>query len=230
MKRVGVIGGLGPLSTMHFYKKVIYLCQHKLNSEYPNMIINSVDTWRFVEAQKNSSEAIDFLVKEIKKIEDHVDFIVIPCNTAHFVINEVREAINVPILAINEEVIKAVKKYNPKKVGIIGTNLTITSGIYTNLLGEEEINYEILPSNLALELNQVTYNEMMGKSRITPKVYKIVKEELLKCINYFKEDGCDSVIVGCTDYPYFITQRMAKIKLFSSTDILAEAVIDNLKE
>lgn len=235
MKKIGVIGGIGPLSTSYFYQSLIYKCQRKNRSLYPNIIINSVDTWDFVTQQKDKETAASFLIKEIKKIEPFVDLIVIVCNTAHFVLDEVQAEINLPIIPIHKAVIKRVLDSKVKKVGVLGTKITIESGLYTNELDKLNIPYRVLDKRNSESLNKITYNEMMVRKKLTFKRKNRIKLKMVNKIKKLVKQGCDGIILGCTDYPYFINEEDTKavkeirgIKIFSSTDILAEEVLENL--
>lgn len=230
MKKVGVIGGIAPLSTGYFYQSLINLCRDRLNSLYPNILINSVETWEFTKSLDEPKSTEMFFIKEIEKLHNHVDFIVIVCNTAHFVLNEIKDFSKVPIIPIYSEVVKKVKEQGIKKIGILGTEITISSGIYTKELEKNDIPYEILDYDEEAELNRMTYNEI-PKNNLGKDTYKKIRSTLIKNIKSLARKGCDGVILGCTEYPVFVSQKDVKgIKVFSSTDILAEAVIDNLEE
>lgn len=230
MKKVGVIGGIAPLSTGYFYQSLVNMCRDRLNSLYPNVLINSVETWEFTKSLAEPKKTEMFFIKEIEKLHNNVDFIVIVCNTAHFVLKEIKRFSKVPIIPIYEEVIRKVKEANIKKVGILGTQITISSGMYTKELEKQGINYDILDIEEEAELNRMTYNEI-PKNNLGKETYKRIKSTLIKNIRSLAKKGCDGVILGCTEYPVFVSQKDVKgIKVFSSTDILAESVIDNLKE
>ena len=116
MKSVGVIGGVGPETTSEFYLKVIFQCQ-KLNTiERPSVVIASVPLLFEIErdllsSNKGKERYIPFLVNEAKRLEKSgVDFIVMPCNSLHVFINEIREAVKIPVLSIVEETITYLKE------------------------------------------------------------------------------------------------------------------------
>ena len=74
---------------------------------------------------------LPFLIKEAKRLEEAgADFIVMPCNSLHVFIKEIRGSVKVPVLSIVEETIKFLKKNNFKTVGIVSTSATIENKLY----------------------------------------------------------------------------------------------------
>lgn len=221
--KIGILGGLGPESTRYFYNKLIKLYQKKKEAEYPNILINSVQLWKFVKLleKDNKKEMIKFLKSEIDKIQQNADFLAIPCNTIHVFINKIREISNIPVLGIHEEVSKKVNKSNVNKVGIIGTKFTANGNFYQKELNKYSINFETLNKRDEKELNQFIFKEMLkGGSE------KEMKNRLKNNINILHKKGCDGVILACTELPIFISDKEVDVKLFSSTDILAESTIE----
>ncbi len=124
MKTVGIIGGLGPETTAEFYLDIIFSCQKKNKTQRPPIIISSVPLKFKIEQDlimknKGAKRYIPFLTKEAKRLEKSgADFLVMPCNSLHVFINEIRQAVKIPVLSIIEETIKFLKKNKLKRVGI----------------------------------------------------------------------------------------------------------------
>src|SRR3989338_6727859 len=106
MKKVGIIGGLGPETTSEFYLDLVFSCQKKDRTHRPSIIIASVP--------------LPYKIEEAKRLEKSgADFIVMPCNSLHIFIKEIRNAVKIPVLSIVEETVKFLKKNKFKKVGIV---------------------------------------------------------------------------------------------------------------
>ena len=118
MKTVGIIGGLGPETTSEFYLDIIFSCYKKTKEARPGIIIASVPLPYQIEEDlitKNigSERYIPFLVNEAKRLEKAgADFLVMPCNSLHVFIKEIRNAVDIPVLSIVEETVKFLKKNN----------------------------------------------------------------------------------------------------------------------
>ncbi len=225
MKKVGIIGGLGPQATELFYHELIRLAQESELMKYPHLLINSIDVFSFTKILHNKEQVINLMEEEISKIENFVDFIVFPCNTVHFIIDEMRTFSQVPILAIHEEVVREITKTNVKKIGIIGTQTTLASKFYQNELQKNNIHYESLDSNIEQKIDSVIMNKMLrGKN------FDELHDLLLDAINILKNKGCDGVILACTELPLFVKQEEVSIPLFLSTQILAQATFKKILE
>ena len=221
MKKIGIIGGLGPQSTELFYHEFIRLCQTRKEVEYPNMLINSMDLWEFVHLLKDKKSTFNLVKNEISKIQDNVDFIASPCNTIHFIIDEIREFSKVSVLAIHEEVVKEISKSKIKKIGILGTKTTVYNNFYQNELEKNNIDFEILSEQEEEKLNSLIFDKMLhGKD------YDEMHKLLVKDIQLLKNKGCDGIILACTELPLFIKQEDVDVKLFASTNILAKSVFE----
>ncbi len=225
MKTAGIIGGLAPQSTELFYRELIKLCQKRDKVEYPNILINSLETFKFVNLLNDKEKCIDYVKDGVVKIQDYVDFIASPCNTIHFMITELREFSKVPILAIHEEVCKKVKESNGKKVGILGTETTVYGNFYHDELNKLGVSYEVLDKKEEDILNKLIFEKMLyGKN------YDEMRDLLLRQIGLFEKKGCDGVILACSELPLFISQEGVNLKLFPSTNILAESVYKKIFE
>ena len=222
MKTAGIIGGLGPQSTSLFYQAYTQHCLDYQLPAYPRLIINSVDPWEVVEIlqEKDMDKLFNFLRKEVEMIQDQVDFIVMVCNSVHAVLDQLRAVSNVPILSIYEVVCKDIAHSTSKKVGILGTKTTVDSNFYQQELEYYGINYEVLPDAQGEAIDKYIFEEMLrGRDNGT------MKRMLLEGIEDLRAQGCDAVILACTELPIFVSQDDTDMPLFLSTQILAHTVI-----
>ena len=113
-KIIGVLGGMGPESTAIFYHELILQCQKQYGAQYdedyPEIFIYNLPIPDVVKGLKTPQKTLKILVKGAKKIESMgVDFIVMPCNTAHYFYEDMKKEISIPFLSITEETVKKVK-------------------------------------------------------------------------------------------------------------------------
>ena len=218
MKKVGVIGGLSALSSEIFYSEFIRQAQQREPVEYPAIMINSVSVKAFLPHLQDSVQLLDLLTAEIAKIQDHVDVIAIPCNTVHYLIDQLRAFSKVPILAIQEETVEAIEKTPVKKVGILGTKTTIGKDIYQQELDKINVDYEVMELTAQETLNTLLFGKV-----IYGKGYQEMREFVDQSIRYFESKGCDSVLLACTELPLFAPYGKTDIPLFSTLKILVES-------
>src|ERR1035437_298717 len=103
MKTVGIIGGLGPQTTAKFYMQIVSLCAKKNSEQRPNILIVNVPIShelekKFINRSVGKKEFCELLTNAAKTLEKSgVDFIVLPCNTAHVFIEDIRNSVSVPV-------------------------------------------------------------------------------------------------------------------------------------
>ncbi|MBI2329961.1 aspartate/glutamate racemase family protein [Candidatus Daviesbacteria bacterium] len=121
MKTVGIIGGLGPETTSEFYLDLVFSCAKKDISARPLIIISSVPLPYQIEEDlilrsEGMERYIPYLVAEARRLEKAgAEFIVMPCNSLHVFIRQIRDSVSIPVLSIVEETVKFLKRENMNK-------------------------------------------------------------------------------------------------------------------
>jgi aspartate racemase len=227
MKTVGIIGGFGPETTSEFYINVFFSCQKKNDKVKPGIIISSVPLPYQIEtdlivSNKDSERYIPFLITEAKRLEKAgADFIVMPCNSLHTFIEEIRASVKVPVLSIIEETVKYLKKNNYKTVGIISTSTTIQNKLYETAFEKSKINYEIPNDSQQEKMGKFILNLVRGQQK------KGDREELIKIIDDFEKKGVDCVALACTDLQ-LLTPRHPRLKIIDTMKILVDATVKEI--
>lgn len=229
MKTVGIIGGLGPETTSEFYLELIFSCQKKDKTHRPSIIIASVPLPYKIEEEaivKNIGlERIQpFLIEEAKRLEKAgADFIVIPCNSLHIFIKEIRNAVKIPVLSIVEETVKFLKKNNFNKVGVVSTSATIQNKLYKNAFEENNISYEIPDEFQQAKIGNIIINLVTGMNNNKDR------EKLIKTISDFKKKNVDCVVLACTDLQ-LLSPKLPSLKIFDTMKIFADATLKKILE
>ena len=227
MKTLGIIGGLGPETTADFYLDLVFSCQKKSKTCRPAIIIASVPLPYKIEEElimknKGASRYIPFLENEAKRLEKAgADFIVMPCNSLHVFIKEIRNAVEIPVLSIVEETVKFLKKNNFKKVGIVSTSATIENKLYENAFEENDIAYETPDDFQQAKMGKFILNLVNGQQNNKDR------EELVQIINDFKNKDVDCVALACTDLQLLIPKHPS-LKIFDTMKIYADVTVEEL--
>lgn len=208
---LGIVGGLSPETTSEFYLKLIEKSRKHGNS-YLHITIDSVPLDFLTEDGLKANELLPLLVKSVKRLQN-TDCIVIPCNTAHIFIEDLRRLSEIPVISIVEEVITRIKNNGYRKVGILATSATAASGIYSGK-GVEFV----LPSPAE-------------QDKLSEIIVKIIRNECtesdkaaLQRVAFELCNKCDAIVLACTDL-----QRVLKGDYIDSLSILAEAVFERLR-
>lgn len=224
MKTVGIIGGLGPEATAKFYLEIVSACSDLKEQSHPPILIYNVPLPLQLEKEciveaKNEEKCLPFLIQAAKILEKGgADFLVMPCNSLHIFIEEIRKAVKIPVLSIVEETVKFLKKQNIKDVGILATSITINRGLYQIRLNGHDIK-EIVPNSQdQAKLGQIIYNLVIGNYTDTDKhIFDQITDSLVK-------KGAESIILACTDLQ-LLTPQHTKVRIFDTMQILVNSTV-----
>jgi len=227
METVGIIGGLGPETTAKFYLEVIRLCLAKDQFQRPPILIWSVPLPYQIEKEtiiqaKSEERNIPYLIETAQKLEKSgADFLVMPCNTLHIFIEEIRKAVSIPVLSIIEETVNFFKNKNVKRVGLLATSITINHNLYSRKLSENGIK-EIIPDQKEqINLNQIIHRIVMN--RYSDKDKKTLDD----IIDNFSKKGLKIIILACTDLQILVSNH-SDIEIYDTMEILAEATVQKI--
>jgi aspartate racemase len=143
MKILGIIGGLGPESTIDYYGRIIALYrERRRDGSYPQFIINSIDLKKgldFMDAN-NLPGMANYLVEEIGKLaQAGATFGLISANTPHIVFDEVASKSPIPLISIVEATCAAAKARKLKRLALFGTRYTMEATFYPKVFSREGI-------------------------------------------------------------------------------------------
>lgn len=224
MKSVGVIGGLGPETTSEFYLEVIFGCQKQNATRRPLVVISSVPLLFEIEKDLIASNTgkeryIPFLVNEAQRLEKSgVDFLVMPCNSLHVFIKEIRAAVKIPVLSIVEETISYLQQNNFSNVGLISTSATVKNNVYEDELRKNQITFET-PSDLEkAKMDKIIQKLIEGRQLNADRA------EIINTANNLAKSGVDCVALACTDLQLLLPSS-TDVPIFDTMKILANATV-----
>ena len=221
---------MGPESTVDYYKEIISAFTTKYKDlAYPEIIIYSVNMYElmeFVDLEK-WSELSEWLLEKINIISDAgAQFAAIASNTPHIVFEEVNKKSPIPLLSIVEETCNTAEKLNLKKIGLMGTRLTMEADFYKKPFRDKGIEI-IVPSEKERKLIQ--------KRLFTEIELGILKDstrdELLEIVKrMINDDKIDSLILGCTELPLILPDSKYGIPFLNTTAIHCESIVKHCVE
>ena len=227
MRTVGVIGGLGPETTAEFYLDVVFSCQNKDRTARPGILISSVPLPFAIEEDLivrnvGQDRYIPYLVAEARRLEKAgADFIVMPCNSLHVFISDIRKSIKTPVLSIVEETVRFLKTNGFTKVGIVSTSATIRNKLYETAFAENGIAFSSPNAYEQEKMGKFIHNLVIGQQNNKDR------EELVRIIGGFEEKAVDCVVLACTDLQLLIPKHPS-LKIFDTMKILADAAIEQI--
>src|SRR5438876_7919739 len=143
MRTLGIIGGLGPESTIDYYGRIIALYRERTaDGSYPQFIINSINMKKGLDFMVASHLAgmAEYLLEEIGKLaQAGATFGLISANTPHIVFDKVASKSPVPLISIVEATCAAAKARNLKRLALFGTRYTMQANFYPKVFSREGI-------------------------------------------------------------------------------------------
>lgn len=219
MKTVGIIGGIGPESTVEYYRFIIEGYRNRRGgtgvpavdgqtqnahvTDYPHIIINSVDLNKLI-GWMNAGEldaAADYLVVEIEKLaRAGVDFAALASNTPHIVFDRIRERSPLPLISIVEATRDKALALGLQRPGLFGTRFTMQGRFYPEVFKRAGLTI-ILPH----ESEQTFIHEKYMGELLNNIFLAETRERLLAIVDQMKErDGIEALILGGTELPLIL--------------------------
>jgi aspartate racemase len=229
MKTVGIIGGIGPESTIEYYRLIIASYREQIqDGSYPQIIINSVDLKRmlsFIEANE-LREATEYLVGEVQKLaRAGADFGLLAAGTPHIVFDEISRQSPLPLISIVEATCEAAKELGLKRLGLFATRFTMQGRFYPDVFSREGMTLVLPKQDEQAYIHDKYFSELI-KGIILPET----REGLLEVIDRMKErDRIDGLILGGTELSLILRDEGRRgIPFLDTTRIHVKAAVAEL--
>jgi aspartate racemase len=226
MKRIGIIGGIGPESTVDYYKLIIGAF-HKKQADlgYPEIIIYSADLsslMRLFET-KDWENLTDWLLEKVIALHKAgAEFAVIGSNSPHIVFDKVSSRSPIPMLSIIEETRKNAQKRGLKKLGLLGTRFTMEADFFKKPFGDNEMAV-VVPEK---EDQELIHHRLFSEIELGI-IKDSTKEELLSIVKkMIDKHSIDALILGCTELPLILNKEEFGIPFLNTTAIHAESIVN----
>ena len=225
MKRIGLIGGLGPEATIDYYRLIVDEYREKTNGQYPEIIIYSLNMNQFIVCQisvESSDKIMKWIAHAIEAIhKSGADFALIASNTPHMVFEELQSQSPIPLISIVEETCKVARHTNLKRLALLGTKATMNAQFYQRVFTKNGI--EIVTPD---EKEKEYINEKLFKEILYNKILDKTKKGLLDIVErLINEEHIDGVILGCTELPLILSKDEFGIPFLNTTKIHAKSAV-----
>jgi len=226
MRKIGLIGGMGPESTVEYYSAIISAFKNEQRIlNYPEMVIYSVNLSEFLDLMK--AKAYDEIVAMLgTKLESlklaGAEFAAITANTPHLLFDRIKEKSPLPLISIVEATCAEAHRKGMKKPGLFGTGFTMASTFYQEVFAVKGMTVIVPEADDQRVINEKLFSEIeLGiftdatRNLLTGLIGKMVKQYSI-----------DSLILGCTEFPLILTQpEYAGIPMLNTTQIHVDAIV-----
>lgn len=222
---VGVIGGVGPMATVYYMQRVIEMTKAGCDQEHINMLVfndcDIPDRTAFI-TEKSPDNPLPVMVEDAKRLEAAgCEFVVIPCNTAHYFYDKLEQAVEIPVVNIVEETIRYAKArvQDLSCVGIMATTGTIVTGTYQKYAERAGLSFAVPDEDEQDLLMQIIYDGVKA-GKLVPRA------DFDRVANHLRAKGAQCLILGCTELS--VLKRDLPINdpdVLDSIDVLASETV-----
>ncbi len=226
MKKVGIVGGLGPESTIAYYRGIVDAFKPTFEvSGFPEIAIESVNLKAVMSHVERSGweEVASFIANKFESLRlAGADFGAIASNTPHIVFDAIQSRTFLPLQSIVDATLNYSKQWNFDKLCLLGTKTTMNADFYQQMFAKENIHLVVPNMEERAYIHEKIFSEIE---------FGIIKEEtrtrFLAIIDrIIKEDNVAGVILGCTELPLIIKAGDIDVDVIDTTRIHIESIID----
>jgi aspartate racemase len=228
LKKIGLVGGLGWVSTLEYYKLINTFINQRLGGHNSaHIIIESLDEGRFLENQ--SKDITEKLCEEM--ILDAVDVLVcggaevvaLCANGLHRFMPTIKAKYDVEVVDIRDATAKSIRNLGLDRVGLIGVQKTMETEFYKSVLKRHSIKSVVPESDSRKYIHEKIISELV-LNKFSPET----KHGFLSVIEELIDNNVQSVILGCTEIPLLLTvSEHNGVPLLSTTEIHCREIVES---
>jgi len=227
MKKIGILGGMAPASTVEYYRIITTLCRQRgMGYHYPVIIVYSLNFQEFISLVESGNwlEVTNLICEAINSLSHAgADFALMASNTPHIVFNEVAIRSPIPLLSIAEETGKVARNFGFTKVGLFGTKFTMQADFYSNVLSTKYGISVVTPE----KADQDYIHHKIMTELVSGRIVEETRQELLRIARMMADkEGIEALILGCTELPLILSKKHVVIPILDTTRIHAEAALN----
>lgn len=214
-KLLGILGGLGPMSTVYFYEMLTSMTEADCDQDHIDIVISSrattPDRTAFITGASDD-DPLSVMVPDAKRLVSFgAEIIAIPCNTAHYFYDRLASEIDVPILNIIEESVKTLKTQGVSRFGLLATDGTVNSRTYQRYCEAHGIECVVPDKERQARVMDIIYGQIKCGEPAN-------MESFFEIAHSMRAQGCERLILGCTE-----------LSLIKKTENLGDFYVDSLE-
>lgn len=231
MKKIGLIGGIGPESTLDYYRRIIDAFRAgKTEADCPEIILYSANLTELMAILKTGdmTNLSNWLVEKIQALHRAgADFAAIGSNTPHVVFDRVAARSPIPLLSIVEATRQKAASLGLKKLGLMGTLFTMQSDFYPRAFAAGGMSV-VMPD---AESQQLIQQRLFSEIELGIIKGSTRKELLTIARRLIDRDAIKGMILGCTELPLILDQQSySGIPFLNTTAIHVESIVEYCRE
>ncbi len=229
MKKLGLVGGTGPESTIPYYRGIVYSVQKQSGKkEFPPLVIDSIDVFHVMDycARKDYTGLTAYLAESIKNLAAAgAEFAALTGNTPHIVFDQLASLSPIPLVSIPETAAACACRRNYKKLALLGTAFTMKEDFFKIPFQQKQIDLLVPDRHEQAKIQHHIENELeLGiKKESTLQYFQQV-------ISRLKYQGAEAVILGCTELPLLLNDTVSPLPCLDTMEIHIERLVQMIME
>jgi aspartate racemase len=223
-KRIGILGGMTPESTVTYYQH-IFRRYEEVHGDlgYPETVIYDVSFQRFEDwmGEEDWGSIEEALLDGLKRLAAAgAEFAVIATNTMHILFEKLEARSPIPLISIVDATAEAIKEEGFEVVGLLGTRFTMEKPFYREGLKKHGIDTLVPDEGERIYINRVVFEEL-SRGQLLPDS----RNRYLEIVDGLVQEGAQGVVLGCTEIPLLVTPEHTDVTLFDTAVIHAEKAL-----
>ncbi len=228
MKSVGIIGGIGPESTIQYYRNIISGYKKKItDGSSPSIIINSIDITKMLNLlSRNEDELVKYLNDELYKLKNSgIDFCVLAANTPHAVFEKLQSVSPLRLISIVEVTSEKSSELGLKKILLLGTKFTMTGDFYPKVFAQKNIEVVVPNAEQQNYIHQIYFDEL-----IKGIVRQETKQQLLQIISDIEsQNSIDGIVLGGTELSLILKEeKYHNLPILDTTNLHIQRIVEEI--
>lgn len=225
IKKLGLIGGIGPESTVSYYRKIIHGVQEKAGKgNLPPLAIESLNAFKVFSLcrEQDFDQLTDYVLGAVRSLAaGGADMVALTGNTPNIVMDRVLPLSPVPLVSAIEATCDAAKKRSARTVGLLGTVFTMTNRFFKTPFEARGIRV-VVPTSAQIVHIQAKIESELEHGIVTDET----REEFVAIIQDLQDShGIDHVVLACTELPLILSDSNSPVPCLDTVEIHVEALI-----
>lgn len=228
MTTLGMVGGLGPESTIDYYRRVLEAWQRDDPSTAPSIVIDSLDVRQGLHLVEHDLPGLtEYLLASVRRLAGAgVDFAVMTANTPHIVFDELAARSPVPLVSIVEASAKEGRRRGLRRLALLGTRFTMEAPFYPAVCARYEITV-VIPN----DADRAWIHERYVGELLKGEFRDDTRQKFMSLVGRLRnEEHIDGVILGGTELPLLLTAPIiAGVPALDTTALHVAAIVQRLR-
>jgi aspartate racemase len=227
--RVGLVGGLGPESTIDYYRRILDTWQRDDPSTTPSIVIDSLDVQRALRlVERDRPALVEYMLASVRRLAGAgVDFAAMTANTPHIVFDDIASRSPVPLISIVEVCAQEARRRGLRRLVLLGTRFTMEAPFYPAVCARHGI-VAVAPNDADRAWVHARYVGELLKGEFRDDT----RSAFVSLVSRLRDqERIDGVILGGTELPLLLpTPVIADVPALDTTALHVAAIVERLRK